>query len=55
MKTNKLSVLFLAGALLMTGVSFTSCLKGDDVDTNQYTGGISLNVFGPSPVDEEVS
>lgn len=50
MKTNKLSVLFLAGALLMTGVSFTSCLKGDDVDTNQYTGGISLNVFGPSPV-----
>lgn len=50
MNTNKLSVLFLAGALLMTGVSFTSCLKGDDVDTNQYTGGISLNVFGPSPV-----
>lgn len=50
MKTNKLSVLFLAGALLMIGVSFTSCLKGDDVDTNQYTGGISLNVFGPSPV-----
>ena len=50
MKTNKLSVLFLAGALLMTGGSFTSCLKGDDVDTNQYTGGISLNVFGPSPV-----
>lgn len=50
MKTNKLSVLFLAGALLMTGVSFTSCLKGDDVDTNQYTGGISLNVFGPLPV-----
>ncbi len=50
MKTNKLSVLFLAGALLMTGVSFTSCLKGDDVDTNQYTGGISLNVFGPSLV-----
>lgn len=50
MKTNKLSVLFLAGALLMTGVSFTSCLKGDDVDTNQYTGGISLNVFGPSPM-----
>ena len=34
----------------MTGVSFTSCLKGDDVDTNQYVGGISLNVFGPSPV-----
>lgn len=50
MKTNRLSVLCLAGALLLTGVSFTSCLKGDDVDTNQYVGGISLNVFGPSPV-----
>lgn len=50
MKTNRLSVLFLAGALFLTGVSFTSCLKGDDIDTNQYTGGISLNVFGPSPV-----
>lgn len=50
MKTNRLSVLFLAGALILTGVSFTSCLKGDDIDTNQYTGGISLNVFGPSPV-----
>lgn len=50
MKTNKLSVLCLAGALLLTGVSFTSCLKGDEVDTNQYIGGISLNVFGPSPV-----
>lgn len=50
MKTNRLSVLLLAGALFLTGISFTSCLKGDDVDTNQYTGGISLNVFGPSPV-----
>lgn len=50
MKTNRLSVFFLAGALILTGVSFTSCLKGDDIDTNQYTGGISLNVFGPSPV-----
>lgn len=50
MKTNRLSVLFLAGALILTGVSFASCLKGDDIDTNQYTGGISLNVFGPSPV-----
>lgn len=50
MKTNILSVLCLSVALLFTGISFTSCLKGDDVDTNQYSGGISLNVFGPSPV-----
>ena len=32
-----------------SGISFTSC-QGDDVDTNQFTGGISLNVFGPCPV-----
>lgn len=50
MKTNRLSALCLIGTLLFTSVSFTSCLKGDDVDTNQYVGGISLNVFGPSPV-----
>lgn len=50
MKTNRLSVLCLAGALLLISVSFTSCLKRDEVETNQYTGGISLNVFGPSPV-----
>lgn len=50
MKTNKLLTLCLAGALLTgSGISVTSC-QGDDVDTNQFTGGISLNVFGPSPV-----
>ena len=27
-----------------------ACDNGDDEDTNQYKGGISLNVFGPSPV-----
>lgn len=50
MKRNRLSALCLTGALLFTNISFTSCLKGDDVETNQYIGGISLNVFGPSPV-----
>lgn len=32
----------------MGGVSLNSC--DDDLSTDQYTGGISLNVFGPSPV-----
>ena len=50
MKTNRILTLCLAGLLLTgNGISFTSC-QGDDVDTNQFTGGISLNVFGPCPV-----
>ena len=36
--------------MLLGSLSFTACNDGDDEDTNQYTGGISLNVFGPSPV-----
>ena len=35
--------------LIGSGTTVTSC-QGDDVDTNQFTGGISLNVFGPCPV-----
>ena len=50
MKTNSILTLCLAGLLLTgSGISLTSC-QGDDVDTNQFTGGISLNVFGPCPV-----
>ena len=36
--------------MLLSSLSFTACSDGDDEDTNQYIGGISLNVFGPSPV-----
>lgn len=50
MKTNIMTVLCLSGALLFSGFSFTSCLKGDDISTNQFSEGIRLNVFGPSPV-----
>lgn len=50
MKRNRLSIFCLVGTLLLSGTTFTSCLQGDEVDTNQYVGGISLNVFGPSPV-----
>lgn len=35
--------------ILLSSLTFTAC-ETNDVDTNQYKGGISLNVFGPSPV-----
>lgn len=35
--------------ILLSSLTFTAC-ETNDVDTNQYRGGISLNVFGPSPV-----
>ena len=38
----------MIGLLALGSVSVTSC--DDELSTNQYKGGISLNVFGPSPV-----
>ena len=35
--------------ILLNCLSFSSCNNNDE-DTNQYTGGVKLNVFGPSPV-----
>lgn len=35
--------------LVVSGLMFTAC-DDDDIDTNQFTGGIKLNVFGPCPV-----
>lgn len=35
--------------ILLCSLTFTAC-NTNDLDTNQYKGGISLNVFGPSPV-----
>ena len=34
--------------LVVSGFMFTAC-DNDDLDTNQFTGGIKLNVFGPCP------
>ncbi len=35
---------------MLTGaVSFTAC-SNNDLDTNQFTSGVSLNVYGPTPV-----
>ena len=52
MKTmHKLTAAFMACLMLGSGVALTSCSDDDDeFSTNQYVGGVHLNVFGPSPV-----
>lgn len=40
----------MACLMLSTGFALTSCDDDDDFGTNQYIGGVTLNVFGPSPV-----
>ena len=49
-KTYKFPALWMTCLMLFSCLTFTACDNGDDEDTNQYKGGISLNVFGPSPV-----
>ena len=49
-KTYKFPALWMMCLTLFSCLTFTACDNGDDEDTNQYKGGISLNVFGPSPV-----
>lgn len=49
-KTYRLSALWTMCLMLLGSVLLTACLSEDDVDTNQYRGGVNLNVFGPSPV-----
>lgn len=49
-KIYRLSALWMMCLMLLGSVSFTACLSEDDVDTNQYKGGVNLNAFGPSPV-----
>lgn len=48
-KIYKFSTWWMACLVLLSSLTFTAC-DTNDVDTNQYKGGISLNVFGPSPV-----
>ena len=35
--------------MVLVGLSLTAC-SNDDLDTNQYMGGVSLNAYGPNPV-----
>ena len=48
-KIYKFSAWWMACLVLLSSLTFTAC-DTNDVDINQYKGGISLNVFGPSPV-----
>lgn len=48
-KIYNFSAWWMACLVLLSSLTFTAC-ETNDVDTNQYKGGISLNVFGPSPV-----
>lgn len=48
-KIYKFSAWWMVCLILLSSLTFTAC-ETNDVDTNQYKGGISLNVFGPSPV-----
>lgn len=49
-KTYRFPALWMVCLIVFGALSVTSCDNGDELDTNQYSGGISLNVFGPSPV-----
>lgn len=48
-KIYKFSAWWMACLVLLSSLTFTAC-DTNDLDANQYKGGISLNVFGPSPV-----
>ena len=41
--------IFALLVVAIIGLSLTGC-SSDDLDTNQYRGGVSLNAYGPNPV-----
>ena len=45
----KIYSLFTLLVMALVGLSLTAC-SSDDLDTNQYKGGVSLNAYGPNPV-----
>lgn len=50
MKKNNIFSAILAMGLMLTGAaSFTAC-SNEELETKQYVGGVSLNVYGPTPV-----
>ena len=50
MKKKNIFSAILTMCLVMTGAtSFTAC-SNDNLDTNQFVKGVSLNVYGPTPV-----
>lgn len=45
----KIYSIFTLLVIALVGLSLTGCSE-DDLDTNQFGGGVRLNAFGPSPV-----
>ena len=45
----KIKNIFTLLVVALVGLSLTAC-SNDDLGTNQYTGGVSLNAYGPNPV-----
>ena len=45
----KIYSLYTLLVMALVGLSLTAC-SNDDLDTNQYKGGVSLNAYGPNPV-----
>ena len=45
----KLKNIFSLLVVALVGLSLTAC-SNDDLGTNQYQGGVSLNAYGPNPV-----
>ncbi len=45
----KIKNIFTLLVVALAGLSLTAC-SNDDLDTDQFQGGVSLNVYGPTPV-----
>ena len=45
----KIKNIYTLLVVALAGLSLTAC-SNDDLDTNQFQGGVSLNVYGPTPV-----
>ena len=46
----KIKNIFTLLVMALVGLTLTACSSDSNLDTNQYKGGVSLNVYGPSPV-----
>ena len=45
----KIYSVFTLLVVALAGLSLTAC-SNNDLDTDQFQGGVALNVYGPSPV-----